>query len=84
MVPTTHGTEKIAASLASNTCACGAGKPPGRSFCRMCSYDLHPRLRGQLTKRNMGEGYEEAHRAALAKLVELKRVTPDEAARSGL
>ncbi len=50
--------------LIGEVCVCGRGKRPRETFCRGCYYSLPTRMRKDLYKR-MGQGYEEARRAAV-------------------
>ena len=53
--------------LRGTTCRCGAAKRTRETFCRDCYYRLSPPQRRALY-RLVGEGYEEAYAAAVAKL----------------
>lgn len=50
--------------LGSDECQCGRSKMPGRSFCYKCYTSLSRDMRRDLYQK-VGDGYEEAHDAAV-------------------
>ncbi len=53
--------------LAATECRCGQSKAKAQSFCRSCYFSLPQAMRQSLYKR-IGQGYEEAHAAAVKSL----------------
>lgn len=58
---------ELVQELAGNRCQCGATKNKGQTFCRRCYFKLSREVCLALYRR-IGEGYEEAYRAAISRL----------------
>lgn len=73
----TKEVRKMVRELQSNRCRCGNAKEDMNTFCGSCYRKLPKSMRNRLWKR-IGEGYEEAYRAACAFLDDKKSDGGDE------
>jgi hypothetical protein len=71
------GQLEILDMLQGRKCVCGAAKPPGKSHCSPCYFDLPPE-RARALYRRFRNGYEQAFLWSLMYLIESGRTTAEQ------